>query len=387
MIDNELENLLDYLYAAVTDLERWYGFARRLDEFFQADVTHLVAYDLEMQGPIFSVCTNTRLEEIHMKLHHLPPEADPRYEVYIDLPEKPLTCSTSKDLVSSPEYFDVFREMNVEHHLGAMVPVGSKMHFALAMFRLRGRSPFTTVDCDRVGELIPHFKRAMLLRREIAALEEGRWAAMSALDQIPMGVVVVGMDASVLFANATARAMAHSLNGFVFRNDKIWGTSSEDTQRLHSEIRRVTNSVYDDAYTGDSTGIVQLTRTLGSALYVRVQAVIKGEDAFRKMDFTQPVGILFISDPDEPDETIPELLQRMFGLTPAESRLTESLVRGCDLKQTQTDLHISENTARTHLKSVFRKTDTSNQAELVKLVVTSPAWRKYPASERPTFDH
>ncbi|NJN47274.1 MAG: helix-turn-helix transcriptional regulator [Candidatus Competibacteraceae bacterium] len=77
----------------------------------------------------------------------------------------------------------------------------------------------------------------------------------------------------------------------------------------------------------------------------------------------------------------------MFGLTPAESRLTESLVRGCDLTQTQADLHISENTARTHLKSVFRKTDTSNQAELVKLVVTSPAWRKYPASDRPSVDH
>lgn len=379
-MDTELQDLLDDLYAAVTDHERWYRFAQRLDGFFQADVTHLIAADYAMSGTIFSVCTNKRMEEIHARIANLPVELDPRYEVACDLPGKPLTFRTSRDLVASPEYFSVFREAGVEHHLGAFVPVDSKRHFALGVFRLRNGSPFTTLDRERLGELVPHFRRAMLLRGEIAKLEEGRWTAMSALDQIPMGVVVVGMDASILCANKAARIMASSHDGFIFRSNKIWGARSQDTQRLHGEIEQAIKSVRDGGNPGGFPRIVQLTRAQGSSLYVRIQVVTEHEDTFRNMSLTRPVGILFISDPNVPEETIPELLQRMFGLTPAESRLTESLVKGCDLKQTQAELHISENTARTHLKSVFRKTATSSQSELVKLVVTSPAWQKYPAS-------
>jgi DNA-binding CsgD family transcriptional regulator len=64
----------------------------------------------------------------------------------------------------------------------------------------------------------------------------------------------------------------------------------------------------------------------------------------------------------------PTLLSRIFGLTPAESRLAAALANGGTLTQAASNLNISWETARTHLKTVFSKTNTHRQSELVALL-------------------
>jgi DNA-binding CsgD family transcriptional regulator len=64
------------------------------------------------------------------------------------------------------------------------------------------------------------------------------------------------------------------------------------------------------------------------------------------------------------------LLKCHFGLTPAEARLALHLVAGETLRSADAKLGITYETARTHLKSIFSKTGTCRQAELVVVLVT-----------------
>jgi len=66
-----------------------------------------------------------------------------------------------------------------------------------------------------------------------------------------------------------------------------------------------------------------------------------------------------------------DLLQRHFGLTPAEARLALHLVAGETLRSAEVKLSISYETARTCLKSIFNKTGTCRQAELVIVILTA----------------
>ncbi len=61
-----------------------------------------------------------------------------------------------------------------------------------------------------------------------------------------------------------------------------------------------------------------------------------------------------------------------YGFTPAETALVLVLLQGLDLGQAARRLSMSLNTARYHLKHVFQKTDTNRQAELIRLVLSSP---------------
>jgi DNA-binding CsgD family transcriptional regulator len=62
-------------------------------------------------------------------------------------------------------------------------------------------------------------------------------------------------------------------------------------------------------------------------------------------------------------------LKNRFGLTPAEARIVLRLVSGDSLRSAAKALGIKYETVRTHLKSIFQKTGTRRQAELVIVVI------------------
>jgi DNA-binding CsgD family transcriptional regulator len=63
------------------------------------------------------------------------------------------------------------------------------------------------------------------------------------------------------------------------------------------------------------------------------------------------------------------LLARLFALTPAEARLARCLSKGDTLKEAAMALKIKLSTVRSQLSSLFAKTGTRRQSQLVALLV------------------
>ena len=82
--------------------------------------------------------------------------------------------------------------------------------------------------------------------------------------------------------------------------------------------------------------------------------------------------MVFLRQPDRPNALPLNALKDQFGLTTAEATFVQELDKGLTVDQIAKSGHISKHTARDHLKSIFRKTGTRRQAELVKLVLSSP---------------
>jgi DNA-binding CsgD family transcriptional regulator len=63
----------------------------------------------------------------------------------------------------------------------------------------------------------------------------------------------------------------------------------------------------------------------------------------------------------------------LYDLSRAEVALVGELLEGQSISEAAARLEIAENTARVQLRSVFAKTDTHRQADLMRLVLTSLA--------------
>jgi DNA-binding CsgD family transcriptional regulator len=81
----------------------------------------------------------------------------------------------------------------------------------------------------------------------------------------------------------------------------------------------------------------------------------------------QARALVFLTDLAKPPLAMPDRVAAILGLTSAEGRLVAQLVEGRELADAAERLGISVHTARSQLKSVFAKTDTHRQAELVAL--------------------
>src|SRR5262249_45711349 len=65
----------------------------------------------------------------------------------------------------------------------------------------------------------------------------------------------------------------------------------------------------------------------------------------------------------------PPILAKTFGLTPSEAKLACIIARGAPPNIAAQELKISRETAQNQLKSIFAKTDTHRQSELVALLL------------------
>ncbi len=65
----------------------------------------------------------------------------------------------------------------------------------------------------------------------------------------------------------------------------------------------------------------------------------------------------------------PEFVQQ-YELTEKEQNVLLKLIHGRNVKETATELFVSDNTVKTHLKSLFRKTDSKSQADVIRLALT-----------------
>ncbi len=89
------------------------------------------------------------------------------------------------------------------------------------------------------------------------------------------------------------------------------------------------------------------------------------------MTTIRPAVCVIISDPERQNLLPEKALRNLFGLAPAEARLAVRLARGDELRSAAAELNITYATARTQLAAIFRKTSTSRQGELIRLLLIS----------------
>ena len=79
--------------------------------------------------------------------------------------------------------------------------------------------------------------------------------------------------------------------------------------------------------------------------------------------------MLVVTDPGAPIVATPvDYAQKAFGLTLTEGRLVTHLEQGLSLAMAAEVMEVSIETARSHLKRVFAKTDTGRQTDLMLLI-------------------
>jgi DNA-binding CsgD family transcriptional regulator len=79
--------------------------------------------------------------------------------------------------------------------------------------------------------------------------------------------------------------------------------------------------------------------------------------------------LLVVSQQNNGKELNPDLIGR-YQLTDKEQSVLINLINGCDIKQIAMNSFVSENTVKTHLKSLYRKTNTNSQMDIVRLVLS-----------------
>jgi len=184
------------------------------------------------------------------------------------------------------------------------------------------------------------------------------------LDELPYGVFVVDVDGSLRFANEAGRLQLAARDGLQLRRGILGTSSAADMPRLRELVRSSIAGAASLRGRLRRGPALALERSRGRPLLVVAKAL-------RPSAAGEVPVLLFVSDPDREPPPSAELLGLLFGLSPAEVKLTLALLQGHGLQASARAAGISLGTAHTHLRHIFSKTGTSRQAELVRLVLAT----------------
>jgi DNA-binding CsgD family transcriptional regulator/PAS domain-containing protein len=217
--------------------------------------------------------------------------------------------------------------------------------------------------------LMPHLRRAALLHGEVASLRGQLATFTSHLDRYPHAFFLTDSETRVLYANAAAREIAALGNGLKIENGRIRLTAPRQSTALLEALGDIA------AGRGAPVRRMDAPRRHPIGPYRLLIMNVPGSSAL-PLGVSQPAATILVIDNEassEPDLTI---LRELFSLTKAEARITAKLALGRSVEEMATDLGITVETARTHVRRVLSKTSTGRQGELISLVLRMAPFRR-----------
>jgi DNA-binding CsgD family transcriptional regulator len=270
---------------------------------------------------------------------------------------------TDQDIITPEEmhrnnyYQDLLAPNGLTWWAVAGFTVGSHL-WGLTIHRSARQGPFEATEKQALAQIVGRLSEVATLSSAV-----GRASIVNmtnALDLVTQPAIALDRMGFVLEANAAAeRLFDHDVR---VRNRRLELSDPRAKAEFGIFLRKL--RMTPDSATLNAAPIF-VRPPLRSPLVLRILPI----DGAARSPFLGARALLLISDLGRKNEIqIANLLSSAFGLSPAEARLASFLADGASLDEAAHQFGISRETIRNQLKSVFAKTDTHRQSELVALL-------------------
>ncbi len=217
--------------------------------------------------------------------------------------------------------------------------------------------------------LARHLIRAVALQRRLHGLTIANESTLTDLDGLEQGFLLVDAASRLLFVNRAARTLLDARVGLRLEAGALSASNAAEGRTLRALVASC--AVEASAGTG-AGGEITLLRGAGRLPLDVLVTPIQPETAMATIPWTFPqrgVAIVLVTDPEIEMRSRVQRLRDRFGFTRAEAMFALEIIKG-DGRQAAADrLGITVGTARSHLTSIFDKTGSRRQAELVRLLL------------------
>jgi DNA-binding CsgD family transcriptional regulator/PAS domain-containing protein len=332
------DRIIELFYRAILDPSHWSEALQRVAGLMHCESASIILYDRNSGQAALSHSFGTAEET---------PAA---YHAYY------CTCDPGPDAIRQVEVGDWYR-LVVTHGVEG----------GLSLQRAIGRRPFDQTDMELASGIIPHLQRVMAIHMKLQAAAHREACLNCMIDSINFAMLSVDRQAKVLHLNAAAERLIQQ-HGVI---DVTSGELAMAGIAPHCLLQMIARACGEPP----QAGIEMLRDELGFPCMQLVVTPLAQEEAGGVSELGGPYALVVLKPLDAAGSVSEPLLHELYGLTPAESRLSVLLLQGASVREAAELACVSLNTVRTQLKSVFAKTGTRRQADLVrKLSLLSSLW-------------
>jgi DNA-binding CsgD family transcriptional regulator/PAS domain-containing protein len=259
--------------------------------------------------------------------------------------------------------YEWFGKHGLRYYVAGFVGENSSYHAYMSMQRSRRQGHASPADIDRFALIKRHVEQALSLTLRLGLLEQQCHLGFELLDVVPYAIFALDTARRVLFMNRRAEQIVERGDGLAIEGGRMHCRVTEQQPVLE---RLMTAALGNGAPARG--GWARLHRSSGRRPYlVLVSCFTPTEEMLQEF---QPRALIIVSDPDEVPKPEAEALRQVYGLSDTEARLASALASGHSVQSAAQCLGMAAETARFHLKTIFRKLGVNRQQDLVRQLAT-----------------
>jgi DNA-binding CsgD family transcriptional regulator/PAS domain-containing protein len=216
----------------------------------------------------------------------------------------------------------------------------------------------------RMRLIAPHVRRAVLIGSVMDRKSAEAAAFADTLDGIGAGTFLVDACGRIVHANARGQALLDERSVLRTGGGKVAAVATDADRELSQTLATAGGG---DAALGVKGVAVPLMARDGEHYVAHVLPLTSGERRRAGAGYAATAA-LFVRKATLDVSSPPETIARLYKLTPTELRVLLAIVEVGGVPEVAEALGMGEATVKTHLHRLFAKTETTRQAELVKLV-------------------
>lgn len=376
-LTENLSNLLHLLYQAPGDDQAWSDFITQFTRHMGAEQGLFVHIDSQNKNT--NLANTYNLEEGYIRSYEDYYQFLNPY-IALSLCERPkqgtyglLGQLIPDNKVKRTEFYNDYvlpQNLTVCNAIMLTPFESGAVHTSIALHYEKNNDGEHVDDALKTCKLImPHLQNALRLHRKIHGLQTRLHSLNDAIDKTPFGLILLDSKLNILETNALANKLIFQNDGLAINNQKLCTPLPAQTNRLYRLLVSVLENRLGNPISTNNT--FHVTRKSGRLPYeLMVAPILEQKDYCSWADCAIAI---FINDPDLLNPSIDQVLKHLYGLTTAETQVTAQLIKGSSSQEICKSLQIGKETFKSHLKRIFKKTDTHKQSELVSFVLRSSA--------------
>lgn len=238
----------------------------------------------------------------------------------------------------------------------------------IAFIKPRTAGGFDPEQLTLLERLVPHLRRSLHLQMRLMQMTARQCALELALDRLAFGVIAIGTSGRAAMVNKAAEAILAENDGLALRRNVLSPWRSNDAAMLRGYLA---NALRGRDGRPPVAAAMTISRPSGRKNLL-VEVVPVGLASSLMAALGGETAIVLVVDPERRPASPDAALLRLFGLSPAETRLAAALAGGDRLEDIAGAFGVKMPTLRTQLASILHKTQTSRQSDLVKLLSSLP---------------
>jgi len=358
--------LVGSIYDRVGQPEEWPALLEDLTSFVGGRVGQLAVFSLDgTRKPMWAVSGFDRSQYRTFLYRHA--TEDPRLPYILSNQGKVIRAEEGVDAAQFREtalFKEVVRPFGIEHSLVTYFAREADVMATLAAMRDEEAGAFRPAEVRRLAMLVPHLRRAFEFYALMRQASERSSDLASALDLLDAAVILTDSRLRVAHANRAAEELAKACTGLSLDKGSLAIKDSQCSRRIARAASEALAAASGDATITQAEHIAITCGESGMLYRVSLHPLSR-RPAGTGTRVKAELAVVIRSGAPKAQENSATRLQRLFGLTSAEAILANAVASGRSLNAHAQERGIAISTVRTQLRSLFAKTETHRQGELV----------------------